>query len=83
MAFVCLLVEIMPLLAGQVSFGVHCLSAGQAAGWYKGHQAFFLPYIATSGRVVSPVAAGGQQHGSLLTTLPHLKPEHKCQDHMG
>lgn len=42
---------------------------------------YFLPYIAMTGHVVSPVVADGQQCSSLLAPLPlsrSPKPENKC-----
>lgn len=39
----------------------------------------FLPYIAMTDYVVSPVVAGGQERSSRLAPLPlSVKPEHKC-----
>lgn len=82
---VCLLLCRMPLLVGQVSLSA-CASAAvgivcvcmcvrvvyQLVGWRCGVFDYFLPYIAMTGHVVSPVVAGGQQRSSLLAPLPSL-----------
>lgn len=54
---------------------VCCLPAGWAAVARVAMQCVgcFLPYIAMTGHVVSPVVAGGQQCNSLLAPLPLSK----------
>lgn len=84
---VCVCVR-MPLLVRQVSLSacasaavalcVHelcCLPAGWAAvaGVAMRCVDYFLPYIAMTGHVVSPVVAGGQQCSSLHAPLPLSK----------
>lgn len=79
----------MPLLVGQVSLSacasaaaalcVHVCLCCLPAGWVVVARVamwcvdYFLPYIAMTGHVVSPVVARGQQCSSLLAPHPLSK----------